>query len=261
MAIAEALKENTTLTSLESAALPLNPLAHALRPDSTHARCTGPCQPPSPCAQPQQQQPRPRGWHGDRRGPQGKYDPQDARVCCPAIEPTRPCVKVLNSPPRFRVLPPLPLSLEASQHRPARALHATRHSLRGSRMSPARAQPTHSLHIHRARCLLAAAPTPSPLPPTPAHPAWTAATPSFARGWVACARAPSRLHLCPSQPEVQRPIRRRRHHAGPQSGRRQWPQAEALASGRGAFDTPPGSTEAVRGMVEAPCLWSSGDMI
>ena len=37
-------------------------------------------------------------------------------------------------------------------------------------MSPARAQPTHSLHIHTAHCLLAAAPTPSPLPPTPAPP-------------------------------------------------------------------------------------------
>ena len=42
-------------------------------------------------------------------------------------------------------------------------------------MSPARAQPTHSLHTHTAHRLLAAAPTPSPLPPTPAHPAWTAA--------------------------------------------------------------------------------------
>ena len=37
-------------------------------------------------------------------------------------------------------------------------------------MSPARAQPTHRLHIHAARCVLAAAPTPSPLPPTPAPP-------------------------------------------------------------------------------------------
>ena len=37
-------------------------------------------------------------------------------------------------------------------------------------MSPARAQPTHRLHIHAARCLLAAVPTASPLPPTPAPP-------------------------------------------------------------------------------------------
>ena len=37
-------------------------------------------------------------------------------------------------------------------------------------MSPARAQPTHRLHIHTAHCLLAAVPTPLPLPPTPAPP-------------------------------------------------------------------------------------------
>ena len=57
---------------------------------------------PLPCAQARLQQPRPRGWHGARRGPEEQHGPQDARVCCPAIEPTRPC-------------------LEAPQH--ARSLH------------------------------------------------------------------------------------------------------------------------------------------
>ena len=42
MALAEALKSNTTLKTLVSAALPSNPPAHALRPHSMHARCTGP---------------------------------------------------------------------------------------------------------------------------------------------------------------------------------------------------------------------------
>eukprot|EP00964_Phaeocystis_antarctica_P029961 scaffold16899_cov53-Phaeocystis_antarctica.AAC.2 len=44
------------------------------------------------CLQPPQQQPRPRGWHGARRGPQEQHNPHVARVCCPAFEPTRPCV-------------------------------------------------------------------------------------------------------------------------------------------------------------------------
>ena len=42
IALVEALKSNTTLKTLESAALPSNPPAHALRPHSMHARCTGP---------------------------------------------------------------------------------------------------------------------------------------------------------------------------------------------------------------------------
>ena len=127
MALAEALKSNTTLEWLQSAALPSNPPAHASRP----------------------------------------FPALRASVhLTPFLVPW----KHLNT-------------------RPARALHATSHSLRVSRTSPARAQPTHSLHTHRASCLLAAA----PLPPTPPHPAWTAATPSFAHGWVASARAPSRL--------------------------------------------------------------------
>jgi hypothetical protein len=42
MALAEALKSNTTLEWLKSAALPSNPPADALRPHSMHTRCTGP---------------------------------------------------------------------------------------------------------------------------------------------------------------------------------------------------------------------------
>jgi hypothetical protein len=75
--------------------------------------------------------------------------------------------------------------------RPARALPATSHSLRVSRTSPAQAQLTAHTQpdTHRASCLLAAA----PLPPTPPHPTWTAATPSFAHGWAVSACAPCRL--------------------------------------------------------------------
>ena len=43
-------------------------------------------------------------------------------------------------------------------------------------------------HAEQVACL-----PPLPLPATPPHPTWTAATPSFAHGWVASARAPSRL--------------------------------------------------------------------
>jgi hypothetical protein len=127
MALAEALKSNTTLKWLLSAALPSNPPAHASR-------------------------------------------------SFPAL---RASVH----------LTPFLVPWKHLKTRPARALHATSHSLRVSRTSPARAQPTHSLHTRRASCLLAAAPVPT----TPPHPAWTAATPSFAHGWVAKARAPSRL--------------------------------------------------------------------
>ena len=108
MALAEALKSNTTLETLKSAALPSNPPAiEPTRPcleapQHMRAHCTCPSHLPSPCAQPRPQQPRPRGWHGARRGPEEQYHPQDARVCCPAIEPTCPC-------------------LEAPQH--ARSLH------------------------------------------------------------------------------------------------------------------------------------------
>jgi len=37
MALAEALKSNTTLNTLLSAALPSNPLAHAFSPNSMHS--------------------------------------------------------------------------------------------------------------------------------------------------------------------------------------------------------------------------------
>ena len=40
MALAEALKSNTTLKKLESATLPSNPPAHAFSPHSMQARCT-----------------------------------------------------------------------------------------------------------------------------------------------------------------------------------------------------------------------------
>jgi hypothetical protein len=53
-------------------------------------------------------------------------------------------------------LTPFLVPWEHLNTRPARALPATSHSLRVSRTSPARAQPTHSLHTHRASCLLAA---------------------------------------------------------------------------------------------------------
>eukprot|EP00964_Phaeocystis_antarctica_P147484 scaffold114094_cov57-Phaeocystis_antarctica.AAC.4 len=126
-----------------------------------------------------------------------------------------------SQPSKLPCIPPPSSFLEGSQHRPARALNATGPAFPAcvSRMSPARAQPTHSLDIQRAHCLLAAAPTPSPLPPTPANPARTAATPSFAHGWVACARVHPPACTCSSQAEFQQLRRRRR--AGPQSGRAQ----------------------------------------
>ena len=119
MALAEALKSNTTLKRLESAALPSNPPADALLPHE-HARSLHwPSSLfPSPCAQPRHQRPRPRGWHGARRGTQEQHHPQEADVCCPAIKPTCPCVTVFPSPPRFRASHALPRSLEASQHPP-----------------------------------------------------------------------------------------------------------------------------------------------
>ena len=230
--VAAALKTNTTLTRLRCAQLgrPSNQgqgLAVLLGGPTLAALALFTL--PSPCAQARQQQPRPRGWHGSRRGPEEQYHPQGAPVCCPAIKPTRPCVEVLYSPPCLRVCHPLPLPLEASQHHPARASNATSHSLRVSRMSPARAQPTHSPHIDTQSTLLAcrrantlAAATharatprgPRPRPPLPTG------------GWRARVHPPA--CTCPSQAGTQRPRRRRR--AGPQSGRPQRPQAEALAS-------------------------------
>ena len=116
MALAEALKSNTTLEWLESAALPSNPPAHAAR-------------------------------------------------SFPAL---RASVH----------LTPFLVPWEHLNTRPARALHVTSHSLRVSRTSPARAQPTHSLHTHteqvaclpphrcHSRPLTPRGPRPCPLLPT-----------------------------------------------------------------------------------------------
>ena len=119
--VAAALKTNTTLTELGCAQLgrPSNQgqgLAVLLGGPTLAALALLTL--PSPCAQPPPQQARPRGWHGARRGPEEQYHPHVPPVCCPAIEPTRPCVTVLHSPPCFRVCHPLPLPLEASQQPP-----------------------------------------------------------------------------------------------------------------------------------------------
>ena len=232
MALAEALKSNTTLKELRSAALPSNPPAHALRPHSMHARLALLTLPP-PCAQAPKQQPRPRGWHGARRGPEEQYHPRDALVCCPAIKPTRPCVTVLHSPPCFRVCHPLPLPLEASQHPPRPRLKRDQpfpacvpdeSRTRTAHTPPAHTQST-LLACRRAITLAAATHAratprgPRPRPPLPTG------------GWRARVHPPA--CTCPSQAGAQRPRRRRR--AGPQSGRPQRPHAKALASGRGAF--------------------------
>ena len=136
MALAEALKSNTTLKTLLSAALPSNPPAHASR--SCTARLTSGC-------------------------------------VTPFLFPE----KHLNT-------------------HPARASNATSHSL-----SPARAQPTHRLHIHRARCLLACllatSPSPSPLPPTPAPP-------RVDRGHALLCPRVGGMRVCPLPPA---PARRR----------------------------------------------------
>jgi hypothetical protein len=190
MALAEALKSNTTLTELRSAALPSNPPAHALRPHSMDARCTGPLHVFLR---------RLRSLGGNKLGPEGGMALAEAlksnttlKWLLSAALPSNPPAHASRSFPALRAsvhLTPFLVPWKHLKTRPARALHATSHSLRVSRTSPARAQPTHSLHTRRASCLLAAAPVPT----TPPHPAWTAATPSFAHGWVAKARAPSRL--------------------------------------------------------------------
>jgi hypothetical protein len=193
MALAEALKSNTTLTELESAALPSNPPAHALRPHSMHARCTGPLHCfPSPFAQASRKRPRPRGWHVARRGPQEQHHPHGARVCCSAIEPIRRCVTVFPSPPRFRASHALPRSLEASQHLPRPRL--TRDQPFPACVSDeSRTRTAHTQPAHTQSKLLACRPRHChPRPRTPRGPR---PRPSFAHGWVASARAPSRLHL------------------------------------------------------------------
>ena len=98
MALAEALKSNTTLKELGSAALPSIPLVHAFSPRSAHACCTCSCSPSLlPCAQALRQQSRPRGRHGARRGAQEQHDPRAPLVCCPAIEPIRSCLAAAPS--------------------------------------------------------------------------------------------------------------------------------------------------------------------
>eukprot|EP00964_Phaeocystis_antarctica_P103868 scaffold69103_cov66-Phaeocystis_antarctica.AAC.3 len=214
--VAAALKTNTTLTTLKCAQLgrPSNQvprvgvLARPWHRHATLAACTRPFHLPLPCAQPLPQRPRPRGWHGARRGAQEQHDPQEARVCCPAIEPTRP---------------------------PTRAVNATSHSLRVPRTSPARAQPKRGLRTHgaygrpRANTLAAATRARTRRGPRPRPPLPTGV-------WRVRAHAPT--CTCPSQPAEQRP--RRRHQAGPQSGRRQRPPAvplEQLGSLRIARET------------------------
>ena len=99
MALAEALKSNTALKYLGSAALPSNPPAHTISPHSMHPQCTCPfLRFLLPCAQARVQRARPRGWHGARQGPQEQHHPRVPQVCCLAIEPTYPCNKVLRSP-------------------------------------------------------------------------------------------------------------------------------------------------------------------
>ena len=97
--LAAALKTNITLTTLRCAQLgrPSNQgqgLAVLLGGPTLAALALLTL--PSPCAQAQRQQPRPRGWHGARRGPEEQHHPQGAPVCCPAIKPTRPCLTALQ---------------------------------------------------------------------------------------------------------------------------------------------------------------------
>ena len=68
MALAEALKSNTTLKELGSAALPIKPArTHARSLHSMHPQCTCPFSPfPLPGAQARQEPARPRGRHGAR---------------------------------------------------------------------------------------------------------------------------------------------------------------------------------------------------
>jgi hypothetical protein len=92
--VAAALATNTTLTELECAQLgqPLEPRARV------GCLAGGPHTLPalallilaSPFAQARRQQPRPRGWHGARRGPQEQHHPHGAPVCCalPSNPPT-----------------------------------------------------------------------------------------------------------------------------------------------------------------------------
>eukprot|EP00964_Phaeocystis_antarctica_P020101 scaffold11099_cov65-Phaeocystis_antarctica.AAC.1 len=111
--VAAALKTNTTLTTLKCAQLgrPSNQVPRVgflVRP---HRHATLPALALftvlSPFAQPQRQRPRPRGWHGARRGAQGQHDPHVARVCCPAISnPLARASRALDIHPSFRAFHP-----------------------------------------------------------------------------------------------------------------------------------------------------------
>jgi hypothetical protein len=215
--VAAALETNTTLTTLECAQLgpPSNQgqgLAVSLETPTLPALALLILA--SLCAQPQRQQARPRGWHGARRGPQEQHHPQDAGVCCPAIEPTRPCVTVFPSPPRFRASHALPRSLQASQHPPRPRL--TRDQpfpaciSDESRTRTAHTQPAHtqskSLACRRGHChprpRIPRGPRPRPPLPTGA---WRArAHPPACNlpvaGWGATASAPT-----PSRPSERPP--------------------------------------------------------
>ena len=214
MALAEALKSCTGLTELKSAALPSNPPAHALRPHSMHAHCTGPLH---------FFLRRLRSLQFNELGPEGGMALAEAlksnttlKTLESAALPSNPPAHAARPFPALRAsvhLTPFLVPWKHLNATPVRALHATSLSLRVSRTSPARAQPTHSLHTHRASCLLAAAHChsrprtprgPRPRPPLPmggwrarAHPP---ACNLPVAGWVITTSAPT-----PSRPSERPP--------------------------------------------------------
>ena len=225
MALAEALKSNTTLKWLGYAARcpAIEPTHPCLATLSMHGALALPTL-PLPFAQPRPQQPRPRGWHGARRGPQEQHHPHGAPVCCPAIKPTCPCVTVFPSPPRFRASHALPRSLGASQHPPRPRLTRDQPFLAcvsdASRTRTAHTQPAHTQSKWLACRRTGATHAPAP---------------RVDRGHaLLCPRVGGERvrtlppATCSSQAAGQRPRRRRR--AGPQSGRPRRPRADALAS-------------------------------
>ena len=138
MALAEALKSNTTLKELKSAALPSNPLAHTFKPHSTYVLCTCSF---SPCL------------CGVRRLRDNELGPEGGMALAEALK-SNTTLKELES----AALPSNPLAPAQlpciSPHSsflrclssPARSLIATSHSLLVPRISPAHAQPINGLH-------------------------------------------------------------------------------------------------------------------
>ena len=191
MALAEALKGNTTLTSLESAALPSNPLAHASRPHSMHvaalARFTFLC--------------RVRSLHYNNLGPEGGMALAEALKSNTTLKTLWSAALPSNLPAHasrsFTALrasvcvTPFLFPWKHLNTHPARALNATSHFLRVSRMSPARPH-TGCTYTEHVACL------PPCQQPRPRHPAWTAATPSFAHCMVGGVRACT-LPLAPAR--------------------------------------------------------------